>query len=141
MNLYLDTSLLVSLITAERDGLRIDRWLRSQTLHDLLISDWVIAEFSAALSRKLRIEELDLAARAAALAAFSRLCTENTVVMPVERTHFRTAAQFADEYAGGLRGGDALHLAIAAAHGATLCTLDRRLGEAGPALGVATLLV
>ena len=40
-----------------------------------------------------------------------------------------------------MRAGDALHLAICADHGATLCTLDRRLAEAGPALGVkATLL-
>jgi hypothetical protein len=141
LSLYLDTSLLVSLITAERDGSRIDQWLRTQASDDLVISDWVIAEFSAALSRKLRLDELDLARRAAALAEFSRICTENTVVVPVERVHFRTAAQFADEYAVGLRGGDALHLAIASTHGATLCTLDRRLGEAGPALGVATLLV
>jgi len=39
------------------------------------------------------------------------------------------------------RAGDALHLAICADHGATLCTLDRRLGEAGPALGVKTTLL
>jgi len=37
------------------------------------------------------------------------------------------------------RAADALHLAICADHGATLCTLDRRLGEAGPALGVKTM--
>ncbi|MDE2464494.1 MAG: PIN domain-containing protein, partial [Alphaproteobacteria bacterium] len=48
----------------------------------------------------------------------------------------RTAARLADQHALGLRAGDALHLAICADHGATLCTLDRRLGEAGPALGV-----
>ena len=41
----------------------------------------------------------------------------------------------------GLRAGDALHLAICADHGATLCTLDRRLSEAGPALGVRTMLL
>jgi predicted nucleic acid-binding protein len=41
----------------------------------------------------------------------------------------------------GLRAGDALHLAICADHGATLCTLDRRLNEAGPVLGVKTMLL
>ncbi len=51
------------------------------------------------------------------------------------------ASQFADQFALGLRGGDALHLAIAADHGATLCTLDRRLNDAGLALGVKTLLL
>ena len=140
MSLYLDTSLLVSLITAERDGPRVDQWLRSRS-DDLLVSDWVLTEFSAALSRKLRMEQLDLARRTAALGEFSRICAESTVVLAVERAHFRTATMFSDEYSTGVRGGDALHLAIASAHGATLCTLDRRLAEAGPPLGIATLLV
>ncbi len=39
----------------------------------------------------------------------------------------------------GLRAGDALHLAICANQGATLCTLDRRLIDAATALGVATM--
>jgi hypothetical protein len=59
----------------------------------------------------------------------------------VERRQFRTAAAFADQYRPGLRAGDALHLAVAFENGATLRTLDRRLAEAGPALGVMTLLV
>jgi predicted nucleic acid-binding protein len=40
----------------------------------------------------------------------------------------------------GLRAGDALLLAICADHGATLCKLDCRLSEAGPVLGVKTML-
>jgi hypothetical protein len=40
-----------------------------------------------------------------------------------------------------LRAGDALHLAICADHGATLCTLDRRLGDAASALGVKSMLI
>jgi uncharacterized protein len=54
---------------------------------------------------------------------------------------FRTAARLADQHAIGLRAGDALHLAICASHGATLCTLDRRLGDAGSALGIKTILL
>jgi predicted nucleic acid-binding protein len=54
---------------------------------------------------------------------------------------FRTAARFADHYVLGLRAGDALHLAICSDHGATLCTLDRGLSEAGAALGVKTMLL
>jgi predicted nucleic acid-binding protein len=52
--------------------------------------------------------------------------------------HFRAAAKFVDQHALGLRAGDALHLATAAEHGATVCTLDRCLAEAGPLLGVST---
>jgi hypothetical protein len=46
-----------------------------------------------------------------------------------------------DQQGLGLRAGDALHLAVAAEHGATLWTLDVRLAEAGPVLGVATGVV
>jgi predicted nucleic acid-binding protein len=61
--------------------------------------------------------------------------------LAISGQQFRTAARYADQYALGLRAGDALHLAICADHGATLCTLDRRLGEAGAALGVKTWLL
>lgn len=53
----------------------------------------------------------------------------------------QTAARFADQYATGLRAGDALHLAIASRHGTSLHTLDKRLVEIGQALGVDTALV
>jgi uncharacterized protein len=47
----------------------------------------------------------------------------------------------ADQHALGLRAGDALHLAICTDHGATLCTLDRRLANAGSTLGVKAMLL
>ncbi|MBM3651066.1 MAG: type II toxin-antitoxin system VapC family toxin, partial [Alphaproteobacteria bacterium] len=37
--------------------------------------------------------------------------------------------------------GDALHLATASDHGPTVHTLDRRLADAGPLLGVSTRLL
>ena len=58
----------------------------------------------------------------------------------MNRVLLRTAARFADQHALGLRAADALHLAVCADLGATLCTLDRRLHEAGPPLGVSTLM-
>jgi uncharacterized protein len=79
--------------------------------------------------------------RAEALAAFTGLATDSFTVVPVSRLQFRTAARFADQHALGLRAGDALHLAICADHGATLCTLDRRLNDAASALGVKALLL
>ena len=72
---------------------------------------------------------------------FTRLCADCLTILPVSNLQFHTAARFADQYALGLRAGDALHLAVCADHGATLCTLDRRLGEAGPAIGVKTLIL
>jgi predicted nucleic acid-binding protein len=72
---------------------------------------------------------------------FHHLLLATFTILPVSGLKFRTAARFADQAVLGIRAGDALHLAIFADHGATLCTLDRRLGEAGPALGVKTMLL
>ncbi len=139
--LYLDTSLLVAALTNENRTTEIQEWLGVQRLDPLAISDWVAAEFSSALSIKVRTGQIGLSHRADAFAAFTRLCRDSFAVLPVSRAQFRLAARFVDQYALGLRAGDALHLAICAEQSSTLCTLDRRLGEGGSALGVKTMLL
>ncbi len=139
--LYLDTSVLVSALTNEADTGAVQAWLSRQDARDLTISDWVETEFSSVLSTKLRTGQLGPEHRAAALAAFTRLAAETLQVLPVERASFRTAARFANQPTLSLQAGDALHLAICADRGATLCTLDRRLGEAAPLVGVGTVLL
>jgi predicted nucleic acid-binding protein len=141
LTLYLDTSLLVAALTIETNSSRIQIWLSQQAPGNLAISDWVEAEFSAALSIKLRTGQLAVEHRSRALAGFSALKFSSLTVLPVPAARFHDAARLADRYELGLRAGDALHLAICAGHGAELCTLDRRLASAGSALGVATSLV
>jgi hypothetical protein len=96
---------------------------------------------SSALAIKLRTGQISLEQRAAALAMFHKLVSESFIVLPVTGSHFRAAAKFADQHLLGLRAGDALHIASASEHGASVHTLDQRLAQAGPALGVPTQLV
>jgi hypothetical protein len=134
--LYIDTSVLVAALTNESRTAEMQEWLASQRTEDLVISDWVVTEFSAALSVKVRTGQLSAEHRADALAVFRTMAEESLGVVAVSRLDFDAAARFADQHASGLRAGDALHMAIAANHGYRLVSLDRGLVQAALMLGV-----
>lgn len=137
---YLDTSLLVAALTHERRTPEIQRWLAQQEPQSLVISDWVMAEFSAALSIKVRERQLAAETRADVLATFTRLVRDTFTVLPVGRGDFREAARLADDFHTGLRAGDALHLGIVANHGERLLSLDKVQVKAATAAGISARL-
>ncbi|MHB8528350.1 MAG: type II toxin-antitoxin system VapC family toxin [Caulobacteraceae bacterium] len=139
--LYLDTSLLVSFLTNENHSETVRAWMARRETGELAVSAWVVVEFTSALSMKLRMGRIDADRRAQAMALFRRMVSDTFAILAVSELDFRSAANLVERQDLGVRSGDALHLAIARANGATLCTLDRRLAAAGPPLATETLLV
>jgi predicted nucleic acid-binding protein len=141
LTLYLDTSLLIAIFTHESASERSRTWLSDNEREAKAISWWVETEAAAALSMKVRTRQVNPEQRALLAAGIRQLVSSSFMKFEVKQDHFVAAARLADNALSGLRAGDALHLAIAAASGSVLCTLDKGLAQAGIELGVATELV
>jgi len=139
--LYLDTSVLVAMLTSEDATARVQDRVADQPPGSLALSEWVLTEFASAMSIKVRTGQVGVDGRAAIMAACTRMVRTSFRVLPVSSEDFRVAALHLNDHELGLRAADALHIAVAAAHGATLCTLDRRMAVAATALGVQSLLL
>jgi predicted nucleic acid-binding protein len=127
--LYLDSSVAVALLTSEPHSLRADAWLIAQG-RELALSRWTETEVAAALAAKARVGQLNLLLLEEARLNFLNF-VRSARRLPIDGRHFELATRFASDIDAKLRGGDALHLAVASEAGAVLCTLDR--GQAGAA--------
>jgi predicted nucleic acid-binding protein len=136
LSIYCDTSVLVSMVVTEAATKRVHAWLGRQDAGSLFISDWSITEFSSALSIKVRARELSLEERADVLAAWTMLRNASLVTLPVMPAHFATATTYVERQDLRLRAGDALHLAVTAAHGLAIATLDQIQAKAAIELGI-----
>ena len=134
--IYVDTPVVVAVLTTEESTERVLAWLARANDQDLAISPWVATEVSSALSTKLRTGQISPAIRAAAMAGFARMKRDNFTILDIEATDFPAAGSLADRAELALRAGDALHLAIVQRHVAGLATLDRQLAVAATMIGV-----
>lgn len=135
MILYLDTSVLVAFFVEENHSDRAVSFFRGKQSTDLALSDWTTTELSAALAAKVRSGSLDRDLLRSMLGNYDDLKAGGPAYLRIGPSTFRRAAELAADVPSGLRSGDALHLAVALEHRATLVTLDKRLAHAAEQLG------
>lgn len=125
--IYVDTSVIVPLLTTEPKTEAVTAWFSK--LHDTLTcSDWLLTEFSSAISIKLRTGSINEANAKRVRKEFELLADGGLRIVPVGRDAFRHAAKMAQQHEHGLRSGDSLHLAVALELGAShMATLDGTL--------------
>jgi predicted nucleic acid-binding protein len=134
--LYLDTSLVTALIVREARSDQARRWLVEQDPNQLLTSRWTVTEVASALSIKQRTGTLKEVDRVVADRLLDQLVDETLSVLDVQRGDFAAAARMCSRPAPPLRSGDALHLAVAARHAATIHTLDDDRAVAARTYGI-----
>ncbi len=133
--IYVDTSVWVALLTRETSTLRVERWFTHAT-ETLVSADWALTEFHSAIAIKSRTGQLSAGQAREALSLFDQIGSGGLIWIAVSRTAFRMAAPWLDDYSHGLRGADALHLAVAREQDIIqFATLDTQQGHNATRLG------
>lgn len=136
--LYFDTSFLAPLILPEPTSEEISDFVHTLPVEKLAMSHWARIEFSSLLAREVRMGGLGPEIAAKADAQFETTVAESFHIILPNLRDFDLGKTLLRDHASGLRGGDALHLAIAGNHGAeAVYSLDKKMVKAGKALGLA----
>jgi predicted nucleic acid-binding protein len=126
---YVDTSVVVALLTVEPKTQNVAAWY-AELQEVPITSDWLLTEFSSAISIKQRTGQLSEANAKRVDKEFKLLMAGGLRLAPVSRGAFSQAAEMVKPYQQGLRAGDSLHLAVALELGAShMATLDGTLAE------------
>lgn len=134
--IYVDTSVLVALLTNEASAPAIRDWYVRNSYKVLLTADWTVTEFSSAVSLKVRTQQLTTQQAKAVLDAFNDFADGGIRLLAVSRQAFHVAADKIQTLPG-LRAGDALHLCVAAEAAAEqFATLDKLLAAKAEEMGL-----
>lgn len=123
---YFDASYLVPLVRREASSADVEAFTRAipEGLH--ATSHWARVECRSGLAREVRMGHMTQQEYADICSRLDRLLSDSfLLIVPVENDYWR-AWDMMDRPEGGLRGGDALHIAIAGRINADyLLSLDR----------------
>lgn len=134
---YLDTSFIGAYFLPETASASVQRLLSDAAPGTLAISHWTEVEFFSLLALRRRMGTLTDIVRRIAAIQFETIVERSFMVFLPTTEDFASAKEYLADHAMGLRGGDALHLAIAANRRVeAIHTLDRTMLKAGASLGL-----
>jgi predicted nucleic acid-binding protein len=127
--IYLDTTVISALLMQEPNSPAAAKWYTA--CGDELVSTvWSMTEFSQVLAWKQRSNQLSAAQTRTVWDGFQRFITNDLRLLPVDALDYHRASQLAQDVAGQLRAGEALHLAAAErAKVAGIATLDEMVAR------------
>ena len=140
MSAYLDASVILPTLIEEPGSARVDQYLFSAS-EPLVVSEFAAAEVASALSRLVRMAQMDSGEAGARLASFDVWRAASTEDIDVRPADVRLAHLFARRFDLMLRAPDALHAAVCRRADFLLVTMDKRLANAAAALGVRNRLL
>jgi uncharacterized protein len=133
--IYLDTSVLAPFYWTEAASESVEQLFEQHT--QLIISELSEVELISALSRRVRMGEIERADASSIAARFqAALDAEFYQLVTVTPLHYQMAKQWMQQFDTPLRTLDALHLAIASGLSVPLVTADVGLAKSATSLSV-----
>jgi uncharacterized protein len=136
---YLDTSVILSLHIVDVHTAKVTNIIQ-KSRSKFAVSPWVRAEAVSALGIMVRRKDIGAAVAREAFEDMQALCND-AQTLPVTAVVYEMATNWMLDFDLGLRGGGALHAAIAKLHKAQLFTCDKQLVKVGKQLGFKVLTV
>jgi predicted nucleic acid-binding protein len=138
---YVDASVIVALLVKEAATRAVQNRLRSLAREELAASEWGRLEVCSVLRRGFRDGSLRMLDEHDVFARLDVLLRSSFAMLVPTIADFDSAGRFVRAPNVALRGGDALHLAIAANRGArAIHTLDKGMVRAGKTLALPIVL-
>lgn len=130
---YFDTSFLAPLFLVEDKSHYVEKIMRS-IKGDKMVSHWLKIEFSSIIARYARMKIFNKLQATSIMDNFESVLTDSFHIIIPTVTDYNLASSLLKYFHTGLRGGDALHLAIAQNYAKKLYTLDLVLEKAAKKL-------
>ena len=140
MSVYVDTNVLVALITADALTARAEAFLRRHR-PSLLVSDFAVTEVSSAIARRVRTGELSSELARVGLATFDAWTARVAMRVELISADIAAATAFLRRLDLSLRTPDALHIALVQRLGSELLTFDAKMATSALTLGARVAVI